>query len=283
VILERVVGDGRRYRQIHRLGAPARDHPPPPDRRPPPPRPAADAAIGRDKMRGAGVRVAVRDVKNATITSSPVSGRRAVDRLAQAPLRAGNRSARARRADSGGVVRAPAGDDALSGRAGHRPLPTRRAASFPRGVVPGGHRRCPTHRVSPARLIQVGLRGLNYPEMFEFCRQQGIAQLTASQALEAGAEKVAGAVRSLVVIPPDCACAAVRTRPRSASGTLNTLTVPPLNKPIQGMPWITRLPATLRHGAGLHRRGCGDGVANARVPLVPSAVGGMRPRHAAWR
>ncbi len=42
-----------------------------------------------------------------------------------------------------------------------------------------------------ARLIQVGLRGLNYPEYFDFCRRQGITQLTASQALEAGAAVVA--------------------------------------------------------------------------------------------
>ena len=45
--------------------------------------------------------------------------------------------------------------------------------------------------MSPARLIQVGLRGLNYPEMFDFCRRQGITQLTAGQALEAGAAAVA--------------------------------------------------------------------------------------------
>lgn len=46
-------------------------------------------------------------------------------------------------------------------------------------------------QMSPARLIQVGLRGLNHPEYFEFCREQGIAQLTAAQALEAGAAAVA--------------------------------------------------------------------------------------------
>jgi len=41
------------------------------------------------------------------------------------------------------------------------------------------------------RLIQVGLRGLNYPEMHDFCRAQGITQLTAAEALDAGAEAVA--------------------------------------------------------------------------------------------
>jgi len=46
-------------------------------------------------------------------------------------------------------------------------------------------------QMSPGRLIQVGLRGLNYPEYFDFCRDQGITQLTASQALEEGAAKVA--------------------------------------------------------------------------------------------
>lgn len=46
-------------------------------------------------------------------------------------------------------------------------------------------------QMSAARLIQVGLRGLNYPEYADFCRQQGITQLTAGEALEQGAEAVA--------------------------------------------------------------------------------------------
>jgi len=46
-------------------------------------------------------------------------------------------------------------------------------------------------QMSPRRLIQVGLRGLNYPEMAAFCRQQGITQLTAAEALDGGAEAVA--------------------------------------------------------------------------------------------
>jgi agmatinase len=46
-------------------------------------------------------------------------------------------------------------------------------------------------QMSAARLVQVGLRGLNYPEYADFCREQGITQLTAGQALEQGAEAVA--------------------------------------------------------------------------------------------
>jgi len=46
-------------------------------------------------------------------------------------------------------------------------------------------------QMSAARLIQVGLRGLNYPEYADFCRQQGITQLTAGEALDQGAEAVA--------------------------------------------------------------------------------------------
>lgn len=47
-------------------------------------------------------------------------------------------------------------------------------------------------QMSAAGLIQVGLRGLNYPEYADFCRQQGITQLTAGEALDQGAEAVAG-------------------------------------------------------------------------------------------
>ena len=46
-------------------------------------------------------------------------------------------------------------------------------------------------QMSSARLIQVGLRGLNYPEYADFCREQGITQLTAGEALDQGAEAVA--------------------------------------------------------------------------------------------
>jgi formiminoglutamase/agmatinase len=46
-------------------------------------------------------------------------------------------------------------------------------------------------QMSAVRLIQVGLRGLNYPEYADFCREQGITQLTAGEALEEGAEAVA--------------------------------------------------------------------------------------------
>jgi len=46
-------------------------------------------------------------------------------------------------------------------------------------------------QMSAARLVQVGLRGLNYPEYADFCREQGITQLTAAEALDLGAEAVA--------------------------------------------------------------------------------------------
>lgn len=44
---------------------------------------------------------------------------------------------------------------------------------------------------SPRRLVQIGLRGLNYPEYAAYCEQQGITQITAPAALEAGVEQVA--------------------------------------------------------------------------------------------
>lgn len=44
---------------------------------------------------------------------------------------------------------------------------------------------------SPGRLVQVGLRSFNYPEYREWCREQGIHQLTAARALELGADRVA--------------------------------------------------------------------------------------------
>jgi len=46
-------------------------------------------------------------------------------------------------------------------------------------------------QMNPTRLVQVGLRGLNYPEYAAFCREQGITQLTAGEALDQGAEAVA--------------------------------------------------------------------------------------------
>lgn len=44
---------------------------------------------------------------------------------------------------------------------------------------------------SPERLVQIGLRGLNYPEYEEFCRTNGIHQFTADQALALGPEAMA--------------------------------------------------------------------------------------------
>lgn len=44
---------------------------------------------------------------------------------------------------------------------------------------------------APERLVQVGLRSFNYPEYRDWCREQGICQLTTAQALELGPERVA--------------------------------------------------------------------------------------------
>lgn len=44
---------------------------------------------------------------------------------------------------------------------------------------------------SPRRTVQIGLRGFNYPEYEAFCREQGIAQMTAQEALALGADAVA--------------------------------------------------------------------------------------------
>jgi agmatinase len=46
-------------------------------------------------------------------------------------------------------------------------------------------------QASPDRLVQVGLRSLNYPEYRGWCAEQGITQLTAARALEMGADAVA--------------------------------------------------------------------------------------------
>lgn len=43
----------------------------------------------------------------------------------------------------------------------------------------------------PDRLVQIGLRGLNYPEYAEFCASQGILQFTAPEAERLGPETVA--------------------------------------------------------------------------------------------
>lgn len=44
---------------------------------------------------------------------------------------------------------------------------------------------------SPRRLVQIGLRGLNYPEYATFCKEQGITQITTPAALEMGPDEVA--------------------------------------------------------------------------------------------
>ncbi|MBB4664283.1 agmatinase family protein [Conexibacter arvalis] len=44
---------------------------------------------------------------------------------------------------------------------------------------------------SPRRLVQVGLRSFNYPDFRDWCRERGITQLTAAEALRRGAEQVA--------------------------------------------------------------------------------------------
>jgi formiminoglutamase/agmatinase len=45
--------------------------------------------------------------------------------------------------------------------------------------------------VSPERLIQIGIRGLNYPEMKTYCEEAGITQITAPEAIETPAEELA--------------------------------------------------------------------------------------------
>ena len=44
---------------------------------------------------------------------------------------------------------------------------------------------------SPERLVQIGLRSLNYPEYHTWCAEQGITQITTGRALELGADAVA--------------------------------------------------------------------------------------------
>ncbi|MBO8140853.1 MAG: agmatinase family protein [Firmicutes bacterium] len=46
-------------------------------------------------------------------------------------------------------------------------------------------------QVSPARLVQIGLRGFNYPEYAEYARSQGITQFSAPDVARLGAERVA--------------------------------------------------------------------------------------------
>jgi len=46
-------------------------------------------------------------------------------------------------------------------------------------------------RVSPTRLVQIGLRGFNYPEYADYVRNQGITQFTALDVARLGAERVA--------------------------------------------------------------------------------------------
>jgi formiminoglutamase/agmatinase len=55
--------------------------------------------------------------------------------------------------------------------------PMRRAIELPGGA--------------PERLVQVGLRSFNYPEFHDWCRAQGITQLTAAEALALGSAEVA--------------------------------------------------------------------------------------------
>lgn len=44
---------------------------------------------------------------------------------------------------------------------------------------------------APERLVQIGLRSFNYPEYRDWCRAQGIHQVTTVRALELGADRVA--------------------------------------------------------------------------------------------
>ncbi|MDO8210246.1 arginase family protein [Conexibacter sp. CPCC 206217] len=46
---------------------------------------------------------------------------------------------------------------------------------------------------SARRLVQIGLRSFNYPEFHAWCREKGITQLTAAQAVARGADQVAEA------------------------------------------------------------------------------------------
>ncbi|MFS8543682.1 MAG: agmatinase family protein [Limnochordales bacterium] len=46
-------------------------------------------------------------------------------------------------------------------------------------------------RVSPTRLVQIGVRGFNYPEYADYVRQQGITQFTPADVARLGAARVA--------------------------------------------------------------------------------------------